>query len=204
MRSLVSKKKEQPKPGRLIGYARVSTLDQDVFMQIDALTKYGCVEIFQESVSAQAKRRPQFELMRKHIEAGDTVIVYSLSRLARDLGDLIKITKSWESENIGFVSLTEHIDTRTADGKLMFNIQGAFAQFERDKTRERTHHGMQARLARGDKLGAPLKVTPSIAKAIARDLKNMTTAQVAKKHKLSVGTIYKYCPGGRGAALMAK
>src|ERR1700744_885487 len=96
MKSTTSNKSAETKPGRIIGYARVSTLDQDVFMQIEALKKYGCVEIFQESVSAQARRRPQFDLMKKHIESGDTVAVYSLSRPARDLGDLIGIVKGWE------------------------------------------------------------------------------------------------------------
>ncbi len=128
----------------LIGYARVSTDDQNLNSQRDALEKAGCEQIFTDTVSGTKDRRPGLEQALSHLRTGDTLVVWRLDRLGRSLRHLIDTVSSLQERRIGFKSLTESIDTTTSGGKLVFHIFGALAEFEREIIRERTQAGLQA------------------------------------------------------------
>lgn len=191
---------------RKVFYGRVSTLDQNLDVQIAYADRERIHpdNRFVEKISAKASRRPQYALMMKFLQKGDTLYVWSLSRLARDTMDLLEINKQLLEMGVGLVSGTEPIDTRTADGKLMFTMRAAFAQFERDKTIERTRAGLQARLEAGQRLGAAPKLTPEqIAQAKADLAKpGATMADVAAKYDVSVATLYSKT-GGKFACVQA-
>lgn len=190
-----------------IGYARVSTDDQDLGMQRVALQRVGCWNVYEEKASGVSKRRYQLMLAKKDLQPGDTFFVWRLDRLGRDLGELIEWMKYFSDEGITFVSLTESIDTRTAAGKLVLHIFGAMAEFERNLTRERTQAGLKyAKDVKGMKLGAKPKITPAKRAAIAADLArtDMSVADVSKKHKIGTSTIYYLFPGGRHKMLLKK
>src|ERR671929_2209816 len=123
----------------LIGYARVSTLDQNLDLQIDALRSAGCEDIFTDHISGTKARRPGLEQALSHLRPGDTLVVWRLDRLGRSLRHLIDTVTDLQEKGIGFKSLTESIDTTTSGGKLVFHIFGALAEFEREIIRERTH-----------------------------------------------------------------
>lgn len=133
----------------LIGYARVSTQEQETNAQIDALTKAGCERIYQEKRSGGNMRRPQLEELLLSLSPGQTVVVYKLDRIARSLKDLLAIIERIEAAGAEFRSLTEHMDTKSPAGRMIFQIVGAFAEFERELIRERTRVGMQAAMKRG-------------------------------------------------------
>lgn len=138
-----------------IGYARVSTDDQTLDLQLDALTKAGCDRIFRDTFSGGKADRPGLREALDHLRAGDTLVVWRLDRLGRSLGHLIMTMTALEQRGIGFRSLTEAIDTTTSGGKLIFHIFGALAEFERDLIRERTNAGLVAARARGRTGGRP-------------------------------------------------
>ncbi len=131
-----------------IGYARVSTKDQKLEMQTEALRKAGCEKIFKETKSA-VKERPELEKMLNHLREGDVVVVWKLDRLGRSLKHLIELVTSFREKGIEFISLNDSIDTTTAQGRLTFNIFASFAEFERELIRERTLAGLQAARERG-------------------------------------------------------
>ena len=138
-----------------IGYARVSTPDQKLRMQTDALKKAGCTKIFKEKASGAKSDRPQFLKMMEHIRKGDTVLVWKLDRLSRSMKDLLNTISQLEERGIGFKSLNDPIDTTTPQGKLIFNIFASLAEFERDIISERTKAGLAAARARGRLGGRP-------------------------------------------------
>ena len=140
-----------------VGYARVSTLHQNLDLQIDALTNAGCLKenIFTDKSSGILTNRSGFKMMMRFIRKGDTLIVWKLDRLYRSLKDLIDTTNQLQERGIGFVSLQESIDSDSASGRLMFHIFGALAEFERDLTRERAAAGRDAARARGNTGGRP-------------------------------------------------
>src|SRR3954471_13880479 len=139
----------------LVGYARVSTADQTLNLQHDALTKAGCTRIFTDTASgAQAERKGLTDAL-SYVRAGDTIVVWKLDRLGRSLKDLIERITELNDRKIGFKSITENIDTTTFGGKLIFHIFGALAEFERDIIRERTNAGLEAARSRGKKGGGP-------------------------------------------------
>ncbi len=146
--------------GELIGYARVSTLDQDPALQLDALRAAGCEHIFSDKASGSVSSRPQFDRMLDHLRAGDTVVVWRLDRLGRSLRHLIDVVRDLDARQVGFRSLNEAIDTTTSGGKLVFHIFGALAEFERELIRERTRAGLAAAVARGRRGGRPTVMTP--------------------------------------------
>jgi DNA invertase Pin-like site-specific DNA recombinase len=146
--------------GDLIGYARVSTSDQDPALQIDALSEAGCVRIFEERASGALDARPELARLLDHLREGDTVVVWRLDRLGRSLRHLIDVVSELDARKVGFRSLGEGIDTGTAGGKLVFHLFGALAEFERELIRERTKAGLAAARARGRKGGRPRKMTP--------------------------------------------
>nr|WP_321410497.1 recombinase family protein [uncultured Carboxylicivirga sp.] len=124
-----------------IGYARVSTKDQNLEMQIEALNKTGCTKIFQETKSA-VKERPELEKMLEHTREGDIVVVWKLDRLGKSLKHLIEMVSGFRERGVEFISLNDSIDTTTAQGRLTFNIFASFAEFERELIRERTIAGL--------------------------------------------------------------
>lgn len=138
-----------------IGYARVSTLDQNLERQLDLLRQYGVDHIFQEKMSGTKRDRPELNKMLSHVTAGDTIVVESLSRLGRSTKDLIELVELLKEKGVQLVSLKESIDTSTPTGKLLFTLMSAMAQFERDVIAERTQEGLKAARARGRKGGRP-------------------------------------------------
>jgi DNA invertase Pin-like site-specific DNA recombinase len=152
-----------------IGYARVSTGEQTLDLQLDALAKDGCEKIFTETASGAKGDRPLLQDALAYARPGDTLVVWRLDRLGRSLPHLIATVAALRERGIGFRSLTEQIDTTTPGGKLIFHVFGALAEFERDLTRERTHAGLAAARARGRVGGRPKKLTRSQA-ALARRL----------------------------------
>src|SRR3954469_700207 len=143
----------------LIGYARVSTNEQNLNLQRDALHKAGCEQIYTDQVSGTTARRPGLEQVFSHLRSGDTLVVWRLDRLGRSLKHLIETVNDLQENGIGFKSLTESLDTTTSGGKLVFHIFGALAEFEREIIRERTNAGLSAARARGRNGGRPKKLT---------------------------------------------
>ena len=180
----------------LIGYARVSTQDQNLNLQLDDLKKAGCDRIFQEKASS-AKERPQLLKLLEAMREGDTVIVWKLDRLGRSLKELINLINDFQEKGIGFRSLNDAIDTTTAQGRLVFNIFASLAEFERDLIRERTRAGLSAARARGRLGGKPRglsKEAQSKAEA-ARTLfekQEKTVAEIGKLLGISRATVYRY------------
>src|SRR5436305_5092149 len=159
----------------LIGYARVSTQDQTLSLQKDALEKIGCTKIFTDVISGAKAERKGLEEALHYVREGDTLVVWRLDRLGRSLKHLIEVVTDLEKRGIGFKSLTENIDTTTSGGKLIFHIFGALAEFERNLIRERTQAGLQAARARG-RFGGRRKALASGQKIkMAQELYNDTS-----------------------------
>ena len=176
-----------------VGYARVSTRDQNSELQTTTLSDAGCERIFEESASGALKNRPQLKEALSFLREGDTLIVWKLDRLARSLRQLIETVEDLHERGIGFVSLTENIDTTTPGGKMIFHVFGALAEFERELIRERTNAGLKAAKDRGVKLGRPRSLDDDQI-AIARSLKaagSMTSAQIAEHLGISRPTLYR-------------
>ncbi|BCX90000.1 hypothetical protein MIN45_PP14 (plasmid) [Methylomarinovum tepidoasis] len=185
----------------LIGYARVSTQDQNPALQTDALKAAGCGRIFIEKASGAQRDRPQLQAALDYLREGDVLVVWKLDRLARSLKQLIETVEELEKRGIGFRSLTENIDTTTPGGRLVFHIFGALAEFERSIIRERTRAGLEAARARGRKGGRPPALTDKDlqkAKALLADA-GITVEEVARTLGVAPSTLYRYLPGGRGA-----
>lgn len=138
----------------IYGYARVSTEDQKLNLQLDALKKAGCTKIFKEKVSA-VKERPELEKLLSLLQKGDSIVVWKLDRLGRSLRHLIDLIQSFEERNVRFLSLMDNINTQTAQGRFIFNVFASLAEFEREIIRERTKAGLQAARARGRMGGRP-------------------------------------------------
>jgi DNA invertase Pin-like site-specific DNA recombinase len=185
----------------LVGYARVSTQDQNQELQLDALKKEGCEKVFTEKASGAQRDRPQLKAALDYMREGDTLVVWKLDRLARSLKQLIETVEQMERCGIGLRSLTEAIDTTTAGGRLIFHIFAALAEFERSIIRERTNAGLQAARERGRTGGRPPALSDQDiqeAKALLRD-PEITVDQVAKRLGVAASTLYRHLPGGRGA-----
>lgn len=185
----------------LIGYARVSTLDQNPALQIDALQAAGCERVFVEQASGAQRDRPELARALDIARSGDTLIVWRLDRLARSLKQLIETVEGLDDRGVKFRSLTEAIDTTTSGGRLVFQIFGALAEFERALIRERTSAGLAAARARGRRGGRPPALTAQdikAAKAMMTD-PEITMDQVAEKMGVASSTLYRHFPGGRSA-----
>ncbi len=185
----------------LIGYARVSTLDQSPALQIDALEAAGCERVFVEQASGAQRDRPELARALDVTRSGDTLVVWRLDRLARSLKQLIETVEGLDSRDVKFRSLTEAIDTTTSGGRLVFQIFGALAEFERSLIRERTSAGLAAARARGRRGGRPPALSSKdikVAKAMLTD-PEITMDQVADKIGVAVSTLYRHLPGGRSS-----
>jgi DNA invertase Pin-like site-specific DNA recombinase len=189
---------DPPPRGDLLGYARVSTDQQNLALQLDALTNAGCRRIFRDVGSGSLKHRPQLDECLRFLEPGDTLVVWRLDRLGRGLRHLIELVEDLDSREIGFRSLTENIDTTTSAGRLTFHIFGALAQFEREIIRERTRAGVAAARERGRMGGRPPALTPEkIAAAQTMREENMTMPSIAGALGVSVATLYRHLPPRR-------
>ena len=177
-----------------IGYARVSTDDQNAHLQIDALNEAGCMKVFKETASGSLAHRPQLDKMLDHLRSGDVVVVWRLDRLGRSLKNLIALVEDLAERGVGFRSLTENIDTTTTGGKLIFHIFAALADFERELIRERTNAGLAAARARGRVGGRPPTMTPDKVKVARQmyDSKEHTVEAIAKTLGVSRKTIYRH------------
>ncbi|KYO54173.1 recombinase family protein [Tistrella mobilis] len=184
-----------------IGYARVSTAEQNLTLQTDALSAVGCERIFVETASGVQRDRPELLKALDYMRPGDTLVVWKLDRLARSMRQLIETVELLQSKGIGFRSLTEAIDTTTAGGMLVFHVFAALAQFERAMIRERTRAGLEAARARGRKGGRRPKLSEDklrMARTLLRD-PDIGVAAVANQLGVSPATLYRHLPGGRGA-----
>lgn len=175
-----------------IGYARVSTDDQTLDLQLDALQASGCDVVYQEKASGKNKERLELEHCIKALRPGDVLVVWRLDRLGRSLRDLVQIVTSLEDRQVGFESLTEKIDTTSATGKLTFHVFAALAEFERNIIRERTRAGLQAARARGRKGGR----SPVLTEKQIREVRvlmadsQVSVTDVAKRYGVSRTTLY--------------
>ena len=185
----------------LVGYARVSTQEQDLSLQLDALQAAGCDKVFTEKASGAQRDRPQLQAALEYMRDKDTLVVWKLDRLARSLKQLIETMEELGERGIGLRSLTESLDTTTSGGKLVFHLFAALAEFERSVIRERTRSGLQAARRRGRLGGRPPALTSqdlTEAKALLRD-PEITVEQVAKRLGVAPSTLYRHLPGGRSA-----
>src|SRR5699024_7050429 len=146
--------------GHLLGYARVSTTDQDATLQVDALQGAGCYRIFTDTLSGSLAHRPELEKVMDQLRPGDTLVVWRLDRLGRSVRDLIHQLQHLSERGVEFRSLQETIDTTSPGGRLVFHVFAALAEFERDLIRDRTHAGLSAARARGCIGGRPRSLTP--------------------------------------------
>ena len=184
-----------------IGYARVSTGDQDVALQLDALQKAGCDKIFQDQASGAKTDRPGLAEALAHVRKGDILIVWKLDRLGRSLPHLIETVTELERRKVGLRSLTESIDTTTPGGRLIFHVFGALGQFERDLIRERTRAGLSAAAARGRKGGRKPVVTPDkLERAKALMNQGLNVREAAARLKIGKSSLYEALSVGETAA----
>ena len=179
--------------GDLLGYARVSTTEQNPDLQIDALTGAGCLKVFVDRASGSLDDRPELARLLDQLRPGDTLVVWKLDRLGRSLRHLIETIRSLEERKVGFRSIQENIDTSSPGGRLLFHLLASLAEFERDLIRERTRAGLEAARARGRKGGRPSVMTAEKL-AAARRLDqggDQTVAEIARSLSVSRSTLYR-------------
>lgn len=177
-----------------IGYARVSTQDQSLDLQRDALRQAGCERMYEDQISGSTSERPGLSQAMDALRSGDTLVVWRLDRLGRSITHLITTVSELEAQGIGFMSVTEGIDTTTNGGKLVFHIFGALAEFERNLIRERTLAGLQSARARGRLGGRKPKLTPRKVTQARKLLEDPTetVGHVAETLGVSRATLYRY------------
>jgi len=182
--------------GDLIGYARVSGWDQNPDLQVDALSEVGCKRIFTDHASGTRTDRPQLAAALDYARPGDTLVVWRLDRLGRSLRHLVETVSGFEEAGIGFRSLNGDIDTTTSNGRLIFHIFCALAEFERDLLVDRTQAGLAAARARGKVAGRKPKLSAdqvAVAQRLHRDGKH-NVSEIAKVLGVSRATIYRHLP----------
>ena len=184
----------------LIGYARVSTQEQNLDLQTTALKEAGCKKIFTEKASGAQRDRHELKAAINYARSKeDVLVVWKLDRLARSLKQLIETVEQLETQKIGFLSLTESINTTTSGGRLIFHIFASLAEFERSIIRERTTAGLKATKQHGRIGGRPLALNEkdlTIAKSLLQDPK-ITVEEIAKRMQIAPSTLYRYFKGGR-------
>jgi DNA invertase Pin-like site-specific DNA recombinase len=174
-----------------IGYARVSTHTQDTQLQLDALKAAGCEKIYEEIASGANTDRPELKQCLKALQPGNVLVTWKLDRLGRSLQHLIEVVNKLEEQGIGFQSLTENIDTTSASGRLVFNIFGSLAEFERSLIRQRVMAGLEASRKMGTKFGRPAALSPNDKKlAITMFNGGATKGSIAKHFGVARQTIY--------------
>lgn len=180
-----------------VGYARVSTREQNLNMQVIALEEAGCDKVYEEVVSGVKAERPKLNNLIKQLRPNDVLVVWKLDRLGRSLKNLISLVQELMQNNIGLCSLNDPIDTTTSQGRLIFNIFASLAEFERDIICERTQAGLSAARARGRRGGRPKGISKqSEATACAAETlykeKKLSVIEICKKLSISKSTLYKY------------
>ena len=188
----------------LIGYARVSTIDQNLDLQRDALVNAGCEKLFEEKRSGKAgTKRPEFEAAIAFLRPEDVLIVWKLDRLGRSLVEMMRTIDTLGRQNVRFQSLTEKFDSDTAHGRFALQMHGAMAEYFLDLNRERTMEGLKAALARGQKGGRPKRLSESDLAAARALLKESTipVADIARRLGLSRTAFYRYFPAARTRSL---
>nr|WP_328799673.1 recombinase family protein [Rhodococcus sp. T7] len=176
-----------------MGYLRVSTADQSLDLQRDALAAENCLRVWEEVASGAQKERPQLQQALDSLRVGDTLVVWRLDRLGRSLSHLIETVGLIESKGAAFRSLTEGIDTSTPTGRLVFHIFSSLAEFERELVKERTLAGLAAARARGRVGGQPAKITPAKARQILRMLEDGTPkTEIAAVLEIGRATLYRH------------
>ena len=179
--------------GHLLGYARVSTTEQDPQLQLDALEAAGCYKIRVESVSGMSKDRPELDKTLADLRPGDTLVVWRLDRLGRSLRHLIDLVTELEARGVGLRSLQEAIDTGTSGGKLVFHVFGALAEFERGLIRERTLAGLESARKRGNVGGRRTVMTPAKLKQLRAMVKaGDRPTEIAKALGVGRATVYRH------------
>src|SRR3954466_6144366 len=198
--NLLSEIRSPHNPDMLIGYARVSTEDQNLDLQRDAFRKAGCKKIFEEKESGRAgTKRQAFEAALAYLRSEDQLVVWKVDRLGRSLREMINTAHDLQKQGVKVLSLTENVDTETATGRLMFNFLGTIAEYFLDLNRERTIEGLKAALARGRKGGRRRKLNEgdqAVARAMLKD-PTIAVADVAKRLGVSRTTFYAYFPAAR-------
>lgn len=180
-----------------IGYARISTKEQSLSMQVDALKKAGCDLIHEEIASGAKTARPVLEEIMRNIRAGDILVIWKLDRLGRNLAHLIHLTNKLIEKKVGLISLNDPIDTSTAQGRMVFGIFASLAEFERELIRERTQAGLKSARARGRKGGRPKGLTQAaiekatIAEALYKN-GSIPVKKIAEQLGISKTTLYLY------------
>lgn len=180
-----------------IGYARISTKDQKLDLQIDALKKAGCEKVYHDQVSGAKANRPALNQMLEHLRKGDVVIIWKLDRLGRSLKHLVELVSDFMERGIGLLSLNDPVDTTTAHGRLVFNIFASLAEFERELIRERTKAGLEAARARGRKGGRPsglsedAQKTAMVAETLYKE-KTLSIDEICSRLRISKTTFYRY------------
>lgn len=180
-----------------IGYARVSTQEQELALQLDALEKVGCGKVFQEKMTGTKKDRPQLQKMLEHLRDGDVVVVWKLDRLARSLQDLVSLVNLINEKGASLQSLNDQIDTSSAQGKFTFHIFAALAEFERDIISERTKAGLAAARARGRVGGRPKGLSKEaqhkamIAERLYTE-NELSVREICEQLSISKSTLYNY------------
>lgn len=184
----------------LIGYARVSTDDQNLDLQRDALTKVGCEKIFEEKESGRAgTKRPAYEAAIAYLRPADQLVVWKVDRLGRSLREMLETAHKLQVDGIKVISITESIDTDTANGRMMFNMLGTIAEYFLDLNRERTMAGLKAALARGRKGGRRKKLSDedlAVGRAMLAD-PTIPISKVAERLGVSRPSLYRYFPAAR-------
>lgn len=183
-----------------IGYARVSTQEQNLDRQIDNLTAAGCERIYKEKITGTKADRPEFRAMLDALRPGDILVTDSFSRLSRSTKDLLDLVERLNNSGVHLVSLKENLDTTTATGKMMLTMLSALSQFERDLIAERTLDGLKAARARGRKGGRPTVGNDKVkAQALAMYEANvMTNKEIAEKCGVSTATLSRWIKEKRG------
>ncbi len=180
-----------------IGYARVSTKEQNLSLQLDALKNAGCAKIYQETASGSKQERPELNKLLSELRQGDILVIWKLDRLGRSLKHLVELTHKLIEQDIGLLSLNDPIDTTNSQGRLIFNIFASLAEFERDLIRERTNAGLASARARGRVGGKPkgLSKTAETTACAAETLykeKRLSIKQITQNLSISRATLYKY------------
>jgi len=187
----------------LIGYARVSTDEQKLDLQLEALTQAGCGRVFTDQASGAAATRTGLNEALSHLRSGDTLAVWKLDRLGRTVKGLVELIAQLDGMGVQFRSLTDGIDTSTSAGRFFFHVMAALSQMERDLIRERTRAGLAAARARGRQGGRKRVMTDSKLESAKRLLSTGTSPkEVAQNLSVSVATLYRWLPGAKSTAVI--
>ncbi|MCU8168342.1 recombinase family protein [Vibrio vulnificus] len=182
----------------LIGYARVSTKEQELNLQLDALRQFGCEKIYQDQMSGVSASRPGLTETLNHLRSGDCLVVWKLDRLGRQVHSLIELVTALEQQGVHFISLTDHIDTSSASGRFFFHMMASLAQMERELLVERTKAGLDAARQQGRIGGRKRRMTDSKLRSAQRLLDDgVPPKEVALNLGVSVATLYRWLPASK-------